>query len=46
MNALVSIGNLANDNIVTCPFHEASECYNILFESFFNSEIEVVISIL
>jgi nitrite reductase/ring-hydroxylating ferredoxin subunit len=23
MNALLSIGNLANDNIVTCPFHGA-----------------------
>ena len=24
MNALLSMGNLANDNIVTCPFHGAS----------------------
>lgn len=23
MNALLSMGNLANDNIVTCPFHGA-----------------------
>jgi nitrite reductase/ring-hydroxylating ferredoxin subunit len=23
MNALLSMGNLANDNIITCPFHGA-----------------------